>query len=95
MFTIQKLRPMISVAAAILFVIVGSLGVFPEFRYSVIDALSEIDWNVLMMISGTMGTVYLFIDSRMPMQLSDFIIALSVNLNGEVTIGYLFDIIGK
>ena len=37
MFTIQKLRPMISVAAAILFVIVGSLGVFPEFRYSVID----------------------------------------------------------
>ena len=75
MFTIQKLRPMISVAAAILFVIVGSLGIFPEFRYSVIDALSEIDWNVLMMISGTMGTVYLFIDSRMPMQLSDFIIA--------------------
>ena len=75
MFTIQKLRPMISVAAAVLFVIVGSLGVFPEFRYSVIDALSEIDWNVLMMISGTMGTVYLFIDSRMPMQLSDFIIA--------------------
>ena len=32
MFTIQKLRPMISVAAAILFVIVGSLGIFPEFR---------------------------------------------------------------
>lgn len=75
MFTIQRLRPMISVAAAILFVIAGSLGIFPEFRYTVIDALKEIDWNVLMMISGTMGTVYLFIDSRMPMQLSDFIIA--------------------
>ena len=75
MFTIQKLRPVISVAAAIVFVIAGSLGFFPEFRYSVIDALTEIDWNVLMMISGTMGTVYLFIDSRMPMQLSDFIIA--------------------
>ena len=75
MFTIQKLRPVISVAAAIVFVIAGSLGIFPEFRYSVIDAFTEIDWNVLMMISGTMGTVYLFIDSRMPMQLSDFIIA--------------------
>ena len=32
-----------------------------------------IDWNVLLMIAGTMGLVQLFIDSRMPARLADMI----------------------
>lgn len=36
--------------------------------------LPSIDWNVLMMIGGTMGLVYLFIESKMPSLLADLII---------------------
>ena len=74
MFSLQKLRPYIAVVSALIFVLVGSLGVFPEFTYTWRDALSQIDWNVIMMIAGTMGTVYLFIQSKMPQKLSDLII---------------------
>lgn len=75
MFSLQKARPYIAVASAAIFVIVGSLQVFPEFSYTWRDALREIDWNVIMMIAGTMGTVYLFIESKMPQLLSDIIIS--------------------
>lgn len=75
MFSLQKLRPYIAIASALIFVVVGSLGVFPDFTYTWRDALSQIDWNVIMMIAGTMGTVYLFIESKMPQRLSDLIIS--------------------
>ena len=74
MFSLQKLRPYIAVVSALIFVLVGSIGVFSEFTYTWRDALSQIDWNVIMMIAGTMGTVYLFIQSKMPQKLSDLII---------------------
>jgi Na+/H+ antiporter NhaD/arsenite permease-like protein len=75
MFSLQKLRPYIAIVSACIFVVVGSLGIFPEFQYSWQTALGEIDWNVIMMIAGTMGTVYLFIESRMPQLLSDIIVS--------------------
>ena len=75
MFSLQKWRPSIAVASAVIFVAVGSLGVFPGFRYTPLEALGEIDWNVIMMIVGTMGTVFLFIESGMPHLLSDKIMA--------------------
>ena len=75
MFAFQKIRPYVAVGSALIFVIIGSLGIFPEFSYSFSDALSEIDWNVIMMIAGTMGTVYLFIESKMPQLLSDILIS--------------------
>ena len=75
MFSLQKLRPYVAIVSALIFVAVGSLGIFPEFRYTWRDALSQIDWNVIMMIAGTMGTVYLFIESKMPQRLSDLIIS--------------------
>ena len=34
MFAFQKIRPYVALGAAALFVIIGTLGVFPEFRYS-------------------------------------------------------------
>lgn len=75
MFSFQKIRPYVAVVSAVLFVAVGSLSIFPVFNYTWRDALGEIDWNVIMMIAGTMGTVYLFIESRMPQLLSDLIIS--------------------
>ena len=75
MFAFQKIRPYVAILAAIVFVTVGSTGIFPDFHYTWRDALLQIDWNVIMMIAGTMGTVYLFIESRMPQLLSDIIIS--------------------
>ena len=75
MFSFQRIRPHVSIAAAALFVLVGSIGIFPGFRYTLPDAIREIDWNVIMMIAGTMGTVFLFIESKMPGRLSDMIIS--------------------
>ncbi|MBP3815765.1 MAG: arsenic transporter [Firmicutes bacterium] len=75
MFAFQKIRPYVAVASALIFVVVGSIGLFPDFKYNFIDALNQIDWNVLMMITGTMGTVYLFIESDMPKLLSDILVS--------------------
>lgn len=75
MFAFQKLRPYVALLSAALFVLAGSTGIFPDFQYSVGDALRQIDWNVLLMISGTMGTVYLFIESGMPQRMSDILVS--------------------
>ena len=75
MFAFQKIRPYVAVISAVVFVVLGSIGVFPDFRYTWQDALGQIDWNVILMIAGTMGTVYLFIESKMPQLLSDIIIS--------------------
>lgn len=75
MFAFQKIRPYVALGAAALFVIIGTLGVFPEFRYSLGDAVAKIDFNVLLMITGTMGTVYFFIESKMPNLLADLVVS--------------------
>lgn len=75
MFTFQKIRPYTALAAAAIFITVGSTGLFPDFNYPLTAALRAVDWNVLMMITGTMGTVYFFIKSEMPQLLSDIIIS--------------------
>ena len=74
MMAFQKIRPHAAVISALIFVIVGNLGVFPGFSYSPLEALKEIDWNVIMMIVGTMGTVYLFIESKMPQLMADVLV---------------------
>ncbi|MBR5730639.1 MAG: arsenic transporter, partial [Firmicutes bacterium] len=74
-FALEKARPYIALASAVIFVAAGMLGLFADFDYGILSALSEIDWNVLMMIAGTMGTVELFIDSKMPNRMSDIIIS--------------------
>ena len=62
-FALEKFRPFVALISAAIFVVLGS-GVLPDFTYTISKALGEIDWNVLMMIAGTMGTVQLFIDSK-------------------------------
>ena len=74
-FALEKARPYIALASAAVFVIIGLTGLLPGFDYGISDAVSEIDWNVLMMIAGTMGTVQLFIDSEMPKLMSDILIS--------------------
>lgn len=62
----SKYRAHIALTSATLFVVLGILPVQKVF--------GAVDWNVIMMIAGTMGIVYLFIESKMPSLLADIII---------------------
>ncbi len=90
MFAFQKIRPYVAVIAAVIFVVIGSIGLFPAFHYTWRDALGQIDWNVIMMIAGTMGTVYLFIESKMPQLLSDIIIGKVHSVKWLIVVMSLF-----
>ena len=65
MLTFSKYRPYIALASGLIFIISGMLPLG--------DILPSLDFNVLLMIGGTMGLVQLFIDSRMPERLADII----------------------
>ena len=65
MLTFTKYRPYIALGSAVVFIVTGMLPFDQIF--------GAIDWNVLLMIAGTMGLVQLFIDSRMPARLADMI----------------------
>lgn len=65
MLVFSKYRPYIALASALFFIISGMLPVD--------KILGAIDFNVLLMIMGTMGIVALFIDSKMPQLLADLI----------------------
>ncbi len=66
LLSFQKFRPYIALAAGVVFSFMAGFNGW--------DVFNAIDWNVLMMIAGTMGTVYLFIESKMPDRLADIII---------------------
>ena len=61
-----KIRAFISLGSAALFVVLGILPIGEVF--------GAIDWNVILMIAGTMGIVSLFIDSKMPALMADVLI---------------------
>lgn len=82
LLSLPKYRAYVAAGSAILFV---ALGILPIDQF-----LSSIDWNVLMMIAGTMGSVYLFIDSKMPSLLADLIIERMPNVKWTIIALSLF-----
>ncbi len=72
LLSFQKFRPYIALGSAVVFTFMAGFNGWDVFK--------AIDWNVLMMIAGTMGTVYLFIESKMPDRLADFIISKVPNV---------------
>lgn len=95
MMAFQKVRPYVAVGGALVFIVMGVIsmlnpGILPGYSYTPLEALREIDWNVIMMIAGTMGTVYLFIESKMPQLLSDVLISKMPNVMWVVVALSLF-----
>ena len=72
MLTFSKYRPYIALGSALIFIVTGMLP-FGEI-------FGAIDFNVLLMIAGTMGLVQLFIDSKMPARLADMIMVKVPNV---------------
>ena len=66
MLTLPKYRQYAAAAVAVVMVILGVV--------SPLEAVNAIDWNVIMMLAGTMGTVYLCIESKMPAMVRDMLV---------------------
>ncbi len=66
MIALQKARPWVALGSAAVFV---AAGIVP-----LADIFPSIDFNVLLMLAGTMGTVSLFIASGMPGRLAEILL---------------------
>ena len=82
MLIFSKYRPYIALASGLVFIVTGML---PLSR-----VLGTIDFNVLLMIAGTMGIVSLFIESKMPELLSDWIMEKVPNVQWAAVTMSLF-----
>ena len=72
MIALPKYRYFVALGSAVLTVILGFLPLG--------DVFSAIDWNILMMLSGTMITVSFFIESKMPNRIADVIMKRCPNI---------------
>ncbi len=82
LLALPNYRAHVAILSATLFVI---LQILPLNQ-----VLSSIDFNVLMMIAGTMGTVYLFIESKMPALMADVLIEKMPNVKWTIIALSLF-----
>jgi Na+/H+ antiporter NhaD/arsenite permease-like protein len=76
MLIFSKARAYIALGSAVLFIL---LGILPWRAIP-----GAVNWNVILMIAGTMGTVSLFIESKMPAKMADWLIDKSPNLKWAV-----------
>ena len=87
MLSFQEYRPWIALGSAAVMLLLSTFG---AFDLSLVDALRAVDYNVLLMIASTMGTVALFIDSRMPARLAEQIMTIVPNVKWAVAALSLF-----
>lgn len=82
LLSLPKYRQYIALTSGALFIIFGILPVN--------KVMTTIDWNVILMIMGTMGAVNLFIASKMPSLLADKIIEKTPNVKWATVFLALF-----
>lgn len=75
MIAFGKYRPYIALSSGIIFIATMLIG-----GLNPLEAVGVLDFNVLLMIAGTMGLVQMFIDSKMPARLADIVINLVPNV---------------
>ena len=74
LFTLPKIRSYIALGSAVVFSVWLSF-FCKDVQFGFSDIIKSIDFNVLMMIAGTMGIVSLFIESKMPMRIADVMLS--------------------
>ena len=82
LLALPKYRCWVALASAVIFVIIGILPLE--------NVLGAIDFNVLMMIAGTMGLVSLFIESGMPALMADLLLDRTKNVRATIIALSLF-----
>ena len=87
MLSFQNIRPWVALGAATVMIVLGYMGFF---SMDIGSALGAVDYNVLIMIASTMGTVTLFIESRMPGRLAEILMTKVPNVKWAVVALSLF-----
>ena len=87
MLRLQQYRPWVALCSAVLFIVLGEAGVY---EFSLRAALQAVDYNVLLMMAGTMGMVALFIESKMPARLAEMLIVRVPDVKWAVCMLALF-----
>ncbi len=83
LFALPKYRSFVALGSAVVFSVwLGFLCSDVEFTFA--NVLGAIDFNILMMIAGTMGIVSLFIESKMPMRLADWMLSKFKNVRASI-----------
>ena len=87
MLALPQYRPFAALGGAALFLLLGAAG---WWDFTLADAARAVDFNVLLMMAGTMGTVSLFIESKMPARLAELLIVRVPNVKWAVCMLALF-----
>jgi Na+/H+ antiporter NhaD/arsenite permease-like protein len=83
LFALPKLRAYVALGSSVVFSIwLGFICEDVNFTFSTL--IGAIDFNVLMMIAGTMGIVSLFIESKMPMLIADVLLSKFKNVKWAI-----------
>ncbi len=72
MIALPRYRPWVALSSAVLYVVLGFVPLS--------ELAGAVDWNVLMMLAGTMGTVSLFIESKMPNRMAEVLLTKTPNV---------------
>ena len=90
MILLPKARHWVAAASAVFFLVFGALSADGGVFESLTDAVGNINWNVLMMLFGTMGTVFFFIESKMPDLMAEKLLHIAPNTMWVVVLLSLF-----
>ncbi len=96
MIALPKVRHWVAAVSAALFIIWGVVsaalwgGADGGVAHALKSAAGAINWNVLMMLFGTMGTVYFFIESKMPDVMAEKLLRAAPNTMWVVVLLSLF-----
>ena len=83
LFAFPKYRHYVALGSAVVFSLWLSL-LCKDVDFTLKNIIKAIDFNVLMMIAGTMGIVVLFIDSKMPMRIADVLLSKLKNVKWAI-----------
>lgn len=83
LFSLPKYRAWIALCSAVIFSVWLTL-FNKDVNLTLRDVFASIDFNVLMMIAGTMGIVVLFIESKMPMKIADIMLSKFKNVKWAI-----------
>lgn len=90
MIALPKVRHWVAAAAAVFFLVWSGVSADGGILAALKSAAGDINWNVLMMLFGTMGTVYFFIESKMPDVMAEKLLHIAPNTMWAVVFISLF-----
>ena len=80
MIAFPKRRPIFALSTAAIYIIISFLPIADVSILSITDLPTVIDWNVIMMITGTMIIVDYFIESKMPNVIAEALLRAAPNV---------------